>query len=1192
MLRTQTAKIVMVCCLVLTASSSVWATPPVGTWQVGVLTVDFPNLTGPATIGSPPLAARTYYENLLFGDHPSNAPNGSLKDYYTEVSYNQLTMTGQVNTGTTNWYRLPQASTAYGDGNGGNITQILIDAVAAANSAGFDFGPLDNDNDGYVDAIFVVRPDGGRAYASSLNIPTGDVNALGNPVYTGRFSVIFGSTTIGIFAHEFGHNLGLPDLYDTDESSEGLGRWSLMAYGNYNGSPSGALPAHPDAWSKVALGWVTPVVPTTSVSLNLPPVETNQSIYKLRTPSREYFLLENRYLSGFDAALPYLGLLLYHVDDAIAGNSQEFYPGCTICTSHYKVAVEQADGLFELEQYNGYGNTSDSGDPYPISGNTAFTAASTPNSTTYAGADSGVSITGITRSGTNITASVAGPPSGLDFPIMQADNAQSAPRVAFGGTDYMAVWKDARTTLNDIYAARVSQAGVLLDPAGILIGNGLSLDIAFDGTNYLIVWSQNGSVVGKRVSSSGVVLDPTPITLGTGYSPRLAFDGTNYFVVWTEYQAGTSADVFGARVAPSGTVLDPGGIALVAASGDQFLPQIAYGGGQYFVVWVSGSSWFGSRVTPSGTVLDPAGIALNPVGNAAAVAYQGAGFLTVWAESGHIKGVRVSSSGVLLDATPISISTSTAGIQSYPAVAYNGSNNIVVWDDSTAGIQGTFVAPSGTVLNPTPTTFSMSNGEVESPAVSSDPIGLAVWADWRNQPAAASCTLPACNVDIYGNFVQQGPPVLLSQGQPATASSSYSTNTPDKAVDGITTNFWNSGGYAPRWIYVDLGSVRSITEVRVLAGTGSPSGTTYYNVDVSNNATNWTTVTSASNASATVYTVSPVSASARYVRIYVTSHSGGSWIALREFQVYGNSGGGGGSYSLTVSKSGTGSGTVTSSPAGINCGATCSASYTSGTVVTLTATPAGGSTFGGWSGAGCSGTGTCVVTMNAAQNVTATFTLQSYTLTVSKTGTGSGTVTSSPAGINCGATCSASYTSGTVVTLTATPAGGSTFGGWSGAGCSGTGTCVVTMNAAQTVTATFNDSGGQPVLLSQGQPATASSSYSTATPDKAVDGNTSTLWNSGGYAPRWIYVDLGSARSITEVRVLAGTGSPSGTTYYNIDVSADATNWTTVTSASNASATTYTVSSVSANARYVRIYVTSHSGGSWIALREFQVYGF
>src|SRR5207247_1406503 len=133
-------------------------------------------------------------------------------------------------------------------------------------------------------------------------------------------------------------------------------------------------------------------------------------------------------------------------------------------------------------------------------------------------------------------------------------------------------------------------------------------------------------------------------------------------------------------------------------------------------------------------------------------------------------------------------------------------------------------------------------------------------------------------------------------------------------------------------------------------------------------------------------------------------------------------------YALTVTKTGSGSGTLTSSPAGIDCGATCSASFAGGTQVTLTAAPASGSVFSGWSGAGCSGTGSCLVTMNAAQAVNASFT-QLYTLTVTKTGSGGGTVTSSPAGIICGATCSASFASGTSVTLTATPASGSVFTG-------------------------------------------------------------------------------------------------------------------------------------------------------------------
>jgi hypothetical protein len=158
---------------------------------------------------------------------------------------------------------------------------------------------------------------------------------------------------------------------------------------------------------------------------------------------------------------------------------------------------------------------------------------------------------------------------------------------------------------------------------------------------------------------------------------------------------------------------------------------------------------------------------------------------------------------------------------------------------------------------------------------------------------------------------------------------------------------------------------------------------------------------------------------------------------------------------LTVTKSGAGTGTVTSSPAGINCGATCANSYATGTLVTLTATPATGSTFMGWTGGNCSGTGTCVVTMNANTTVTAAFIVQSFDLTVNKSGTGTGTVTSAPPGINCGATCLFSYSFNTQVTLTASAATGSTFTGWSGACTNTTGSCVVTMNAAKTVTANF-----------------------------------------------------------------------------------------------------------------------------------------
>src|SRR5919106_925937 len=134
-------------------------------------------------------------------------------------------------------------------------------------------------------------------------------------------------------------------------------------------------------------------------------------------------------------------------------------------------------------------------------------------------------------------------------------------------------------------------------------------------------------------------------------------------------------------------------------------------------------------------------------------------------------------------------------------------------------------------------------------------------------------------------------------------------------------------------------------------------------------------------------------------------------------------------FPLTVDLTGAGAGTVRLTPPGINCTTDCTQSYASGTAVTLTATPASGSVFTGWSGACTSSP--CVVSMTGARAVTARFDVQTFPLTVDLTGAGAGTVT-----------------------LTATPASGSVFTGWSGACTSSP--CVVSMTGARVVTARFD----------------------------------------------------------------------------------------------------------------------------------------
>jgi hypothetical protein len=173
-------------------------------------------------------------------------------------------------------------------------------------------------------------------------------------------------------------------------------------------------------------------------------------------------------------------------------------------------------------------------------------------------------------------------------------------------------------------------------------------------------------------------------------------------------------------------------------------------------------------------------------------------------------------------------------------------------------------------------------------------------------------------------------------------------------------------------------------------------------------------------------------------------------------------------YPVVVTGQGAGTGTVTSSPAGISCtvtngvtSGTCSANFTSGANVILTAAPNASSDFTGWFGF-CGGTGNCTLEVTGNRTVIASFGVKSFTFSVNGAGAGAGTVTSSPAGINCtlsngtgSGTCSAGFAAGTQVTLSRSVTGLNVFDGWSGA-CTGTGACVVTMDQTRTVTATFS----------------------------------------------------------------------------------------------------------------------------------------
>jgi immune inhibitor A len=371
--------------------------PLSGTVRVIVILVDFSDKVM--------ATAKSHYEDLFFS--LGTVSTGSVREYYSEVTHGTIDIQGQV----VGPYRMPKTYAQYAHGASGmgsvlpNARTMAKDAAVASNPA-VNFANYDNDGDGFVDAFIVIHAGSGAEVTGS----TGDIWShkwvLDGGAYTADGSTkIYGYLTVpedcrlGVCAHELGHLLfGFPDLYDTDNSSEGIGNWCLMASGSWNNG--GLTPAHPSAWCKCQQNWVTTVNQTTNQNnVAIEDVKSGYKVFKLwkdGAPASEYFLIENRQKILFDKNLPNSGLLVWHIDDATANNTNE---------SHYKVALMQADGKKDLENNN---NRGDAGDSYPgSSNNRAFNSSSNPNSKSYAGSNTCVQVTNISDSAAIMHADLA-----------------------------------------------------------------------------------------------------------------------------------------------------------------------------------------------------------------------------------------------------------------------------------------------------------------------------------------------------------------------------------------------------------------------------------------------------------------------------------------------------------------------------------------------------------------------------------------------------------------------------------------------------------------------------------------------------------------------------------------------------------------------------------------------------------------
>ncbi|GMT46693.1 MAG: hypothetical protein IEMM0007_0259 [bacterium] len=433
--------------------------PPSGTANIPVILINFNDTT---TTYNP-----LDFDALLFG-----TGNKSMKDYYEEVSYGAFSISPGP-AGVVGWYTAANNHNYYGavnDAQGRDTWpgDLVYEAVAAADAT-VDFSAYDSDGDCYVDVVGIVHQGTGEEVGESKTdiwsnswdlasaqyagyshygaYTTGDSDAACPGGYIVNNYIImpelYQSTpsatqsTIGVFTHEYGHALGLPDLYDTDGSSEGIGNWGLMAGGSWNYvSTLGDTPALMSAWSKYFLGWVTPTQVT--YRLTDEPINAAASaadVYQLLPGSPatggEYLLVENRQrIPGtFDERLPAAGLAIWHIDESRTDNKNECYPPSDCSVTHYRVSLEQADGLWNLEKND---NRGDSGDLYPGSAdNTSFTGSSTPDSNLYNGTESYVKVTSISASAPVMTVTLAAVPE-PDISVTDSSGTDNDLEVPFG----------------------------------------------------------------------------------------------------------------------------------------------------------------------------------------------------------------------------------------------------------------------------------------------------------------------------------------------------------------------------------------------------------------------------------------------------------------------------------------------------------------------------------------------------------------------------------------------------------------------------------------------------------------------------------------------------------------------------------------------------------------------------------------
>ena len=361
-----------------------------------------------------------------------------------------------------------------------------------------------------------------------------------------------------------------------------------------------------------------------------------------------------------------------------------------------------------------------------------------------------------------------------NMPSMQWDAT-----VASDGTDFLVLWNDWRHTVEEnnsrgVYASRVTAAGEVLDGSGIRISSvdayGNEVVAAFGGDQYLVSWI-SGQVYGGRITPAGQVLDAASFEIshnssGNKYDLDMASDGSNFLVTWRDRRNG-QYDVFGSRVGPDGSLLDAQDITICDQAEDEYYQAVAYGDGIYLVVWTdkrnlatTNRDIYATRVADDGTVLDPGGFPITTAVDDQTepdVAFDGTDFHVVWQDDRHdpetrrdLYAARVDTAGNVDQETALYLSTDSIYD---PALAYNGSHLLATYYSSRSyvyqGLYGVYFAPDGTVETPAGFEINLPLGAGKPLDVASNENGASLTVLSREETFGAHDSYR-----LYANLVQ------------------------------------------------------------------------------------------------------------------------------------------------------------------------------------------------------------------------------------------------------------------------------------------------------------------------------------------------------------------------------------------------------------------------------------------------------